>query len=304
MPSSLFARLGMENLPVQAAVPMAGHTSLRVGGPAALWLSARGEEDILRSLRAARAEGASITLVGNGSNLLVRDGGIDGLTLCVGQDMAAITVEGEYVRVQAGARLAQVALAAQAAGLAGMEAISGIPGTVGGALCMNAGSYGVEIAQLVEQVRVLDDEGNAHTLTAAEMDFGYRHSLLMQRRLIATEATLRLTTGDPAAIRQAMRAYAGQRQAKQPLTLPSAGSFFKRPEGAFAGALVEEAGLKGYTIGGAQVSPKHAGFLVNIGEATAADFLALMRHIQAVVYERTGIQLEPEVQILGCDSSC
>lgn len=304
MSSTLFALLDEAGVPFQRQVSMAEKTTLRVGGPANCWVDARGTGDVRAALLAAKAAGEAAYIVGNGSNLLVRDGGMDGLVVHVGQGMESIHVSGTNVCIGAGARLSQVAVAMQENGLSGMEAISGIPGTVGGAVCMNAGSYGVEIGQLVQSVEAMDVDGNIHTLSQEEMAFAYRHSALMERGWIATAVTLALVSGDPVAIRDEMRRLAGERRAKQPLSLPSAGSFFKRPQGHFAGALIEQAGLKGFQVGGARVSEMHAGFLVNMGGATARDFLDLMAHIQARVYEMSGVMLEAEVRILGCDLSC
>lgn len=302
MPDALSMALHELGVPFQQNVPMAAHTSLRVGGPARFFVEAHDENSIARALRAAKVAGAPIYSIGNGSNLLVRDGGINGFVLRVASDMAAIEVNGTRIRAQGGARLSQVALAAQGAGLAGLEALSGIPGTIGGALAMNAGAYGTEIGSLVESVRVIDPEGQAHRLPASSMAFGYRTSALHQNHWIATEVILSLAQGNATEIQARMRDHAAQRRAKQPLTLPSAGSFFKRPTVGFAGAYIEQAGLKGMTVGGAQVSQKHAGFLVNTGNATAGDFLTLMAIIQNKVHEQFGILLEAEVQILGCDS--
>lgn len=305
MPHPLAQMLAAQGLPVAEAVPMHLHTTLKVGGPAALWVQARGPADIQLATAQARAAGVAVQVIGLGSNLLIRDGGLPGLTLCVGPKMADIRIEGTLIYAQAGARLAQVAQAAQAAGLAGMEALAGIPGTVGGAICMNAGAYGTEIASLVQAVEMLTPDGGVQPYTAAEMAFGYRHSLLMDvPGLVVTAATLALVPGDAQAIADTMRQHAIARREKQPLALPSAGSFFKRPQGHFAGALIEAAGLKGVAVGGAQVSPLHAGFLVNNGGATAADFIALMELVQARVYQTSGVRLETEVRILGCDSPC
>lgn len=304
MATTLTALLAEAGLPHETMVPMAKHTTLQVGGPAACWVQVREEVHIALALRAAGAAQAPVTIVGNGSNLLVRDGGLHGLTVCVGSGLSRIEIEGSSITAQAGARIAQIALAAQAAGLSGMEALSGIPGTLGGALAMNAGSYGVEIGSLVTGVDAVDQEGGLHHLTVEALCFGYRQSTLHRRGWIALRATLALRPDAPEAILQRMRTYARQRREKQPLSLPSAGSFFKRPQGHFAGALIEAAGLKGYTVGGAQVSSMHAGFLVNIGGATASDFLRLMAHVQDCVWAHSGVRLEPEVQIIGCDSSC
>lgn len=304
MPESLGAHLTALGVPWQARVRMSEHTTLKVGGPAEYWVQTLSIIEMANARAAADAAGVSCTIVGHGSNLLVRDGGIDGVVLALGAGWDAIEVEGTCLHAQAGARLSQVAIAAQQAGLSGMEPISGIPGTVGGAVCMNAGSYGTEIAQLVRQVQALDADGQPRTLSRDEMAFGYRSSVLQQQGLLATRVTLSLAPGDPAAIAESMRSYAARRREKQPLSYPSAGSFFKRPPGQFAGSLIEAAGLKGLTVGGAQVSALHAGFLINTGGATAQDFLDLMADVQARVLEHSGIMLEPEVRILGCNLSC
>lgn len=299
MPCTISECLNASKVPFFCNVPMAERTTLRVGGPAAFWVEPRSEAELSMALQAAARAGVSAVIIGNGSNLLVRDEGIDGLVICIGARMSAVSLRRQTMRVQAGARVSQAAAAAQAAGLSGLEAISGVPGTLGGALCMNAGCYGVEIADLVQTVRVMDTNGNTQTLNRQQMDFAYRHSVLQNEAWIALEATLRLKRDTPEAIGERMRAFAAQRRAKQPLRQPSAGSFFKRPEGTFAALLIEQAGLKGLVVGGAQVSRMHSGFLVNTGGATAEDFLALMAKVQQRVQDMSGIWLMPEVKILG-----
>ena len=242
--------------------PMSRYTTFRVGGPAdALFLPASVEE-LQAVLAAAKAEGVPVCLIGNGSNLIVRDGGIRGLVIALGEPFSELRVEGTQLWAQAGARLSAVAAAAQRAGLAGLEFASGIPGTLGGGCAMNAGAYGGELKGVLVWADVLLD-GELRRLSRDEMEMGYRS------------------------------------REKQPLNLPSAGSTFKRPEGHFAGALIEQCGLKGCRIGGAQVSEKHAGFIVNVGDATAADILQLIAHVQAVVQAQTGVHLETEVRVLG-----
>lgn len=299
MRPSLEELLVQHGLPFQRQVSMAAKTTLRVGGPAQWWISARNEQDILTALRLAEQTGVGVYIVGQGSNLLVCDDGVSGLVVGLSDGMTGIDIDGETVRAQAGVRLAQVGLAAQAAGLSGWEALCGVPGTVGGAICMNAGCYGTEIAELTQAVRIVDREGNARWLSGGEMDFSYRHSILMDHGWIATEAVFVLTRGEADAIAARMREYARQRREKQPLSMPSAGSFFKRPAGHYAAALIDQAGLKGLSVGGAQVSMLHAGFLVNTGGATASDFLALMELVQRRVWEKSGVRLEPEVRIIG-----
>ena len=278
--------------------PMSRYTTFRVGGPAdALFLPASVEE-LQQALAAAKAEGIPACLIGNGSNLIVRDGGIRGLVIVLGEPFSELRVEGAQVWAQAGARLSAVAAAAQRAGLAGLEFASGIPGTLGGGCAMNAGAYGGELKDVLLWADVLLD-GELRRLSRDEMEMGYRSTMPLRRGAIVVAACFELHSDDPEAIQARMRDLANRRREKQPLNLPSAGSTFKRPEGHFAGALIEQCGLKGCRIGGAQVSEKHAGFIVNVGEATAADILRLIAHVQEVVLAQTGVQLETEVRVLG-----
>ena len=278
--------------------PMSRYTTFRVGGPAdALFLPASVEE-LQEALAAAKAQGIPVCLIGNGSNLIVRDGGIRGLVIALGEPFSELRVEGAQVWAQAGARLSAVAAAAQRAGLAGLEFASGIPGTLGGGCAMNAGAYGGELKDVLVWADVLLD-GELHRLSRDEMEMGYRSTMPLRRGAIVVAACFELRRDDPEAIQERMRDLANRRREKQPLNLPSAGSTFKRPEGHFAGALIEQCGLKGCTIGGAQVSQKHAGFIVNVGEATAADILNLIEHVQRVVRAQTGVHLETEVRVLG-----
>ena len=278
--------------------PMSRYTTFRVGGPAdALFLPASVEE-LCTSLAAAKAQGVPVCLIGNGSNLIVRDGGIRGLVIALGEPFSELRVEGAQVWAQAGARLSAVAAAAQRAGLAGLEFASGIPGTLGGGCAMNAGAYGGELKDVLVWADVLLD-GELHRLSRDEMEMGYRSTMPLRRGAIVVAACFELRRDDPEAIQERMRDLANRRREKQPLNLPSAGSTFKRPEGHFAGALIEQCELKGCTIGGAQVSEKHAGFIVNVGDATAADILNLIEHVQRVVRAQTGVHLETEVRVLG-----
>ena len=278
--------------------PMARHTTFRVGGPAQRMFFPASEEELCTAVRAARAEGVPVQLVGNGSNLLVRDGGLKGLTIVFGELFSEVWIDGNRLCAQAGALLSRVAAAAQAAGLAGLEFASGIPGTLGGGCAMNAGAYGGQLSDVLVSARVLLD-GEARTLSLAEMEMGYRTTRPLREGGAVLSACFALEADDPAAILARMQDFNARRREKQPLNLPSAGSTFKRPEGHFAGGLIEQCGLKGCSIGGAQVSAKHAGFIVNTGGATAAEILALIAHVQRVVLEETGVQLEPEVRILG-----
>lgn len=280
--------------------PMARHTTMRVGGPAEILFSPASEGELLFAVREAKRAGAPFRIIGNGSNLLVLDGGLPGLTIRLGEAFSKISVDGNQIRAQAGALLSRVAAAARDASLTGLEFASGIPGSAGGGMAMNAGAYGGQLSDVFEGCRALDPEtGIISALGPAEMALGYRESAALSRGLIVTEAAFRLTAGDRSAIQAKMDDLSARRREKQPLNLPSAGSTFKRPEGYFAGALIEQAGLKGVRVGGACVSEKHAGFVVNDRNATARDVLDLIRLVQARVLEHSGVRLETEVRILG-----
>lgn len=280
--------------------PMARHTTMRVGGPAEILFSPASEGELLFAVREAKRAGAPFRIIGNGSNLLVLDGGLPGLTIRLGEAFSKISVDGNQIRAQAGALLSRVAAAARDASLTGLEFASGIPGSAGGGMAMNAGAYGGQLSDVFEGCRALDPEtGIISALGPAEMALGYRESAALSRGLIVTEAAFRLTAGDRSAIQAKMDDLSARRREKQPLNLPSAGSTFKRPEGYFAGALIEQAGLKGLRVGGACVSEKHAGFVVNDRNATARDALDLIRLVQARVLEHSGVRLETEVRILG-----
>lgn len=280
--------------------PMSAHTTLKLGGPADYMVFPRDGEEIAAMFREAAENGVPVTVIGHGSNLLVLDGGIRGLVICIGKNMRKITREGNILKAQAGAMLGSVALEAAEAGLTGLEFASGIPGTVGGGVTMNAGAYDGEMAQVVTEVRGIRPDGTAVCLSREEMDFSYRHSVAQEKGFIVTEVTFELKPGDPAIIRARMSELNAKRSEKQPLDLPSAGSTFKRPEGYYAAALIDQCGLKGYSIGGARVSEKHAGFLVNTG-TSSRDFLNLMKKVQAIVEERAGVRLEPEIRITGTE---
>ena len=282
---------------------MARHTTMRVGGPAEILFSPASEGELLFAVREAKRAGAPFRIIGNGSNLLVLDGGLPGLTIRLGEAFSKISVDGNQIRAQAGALLSRVAAAARDASLTGLEFASGIPGSAGGGMAMNAGAYGGQLSDVFEGCRALDPEtGIISALGPAEMALGYRESAALSRGLIVTEAAFRLTAGDRSAIQAKMDDLSARRREKQPLNLPSAGSTFKRPEGHFAGALIEQAGLKGLRVGGACVSEKHAGFVVNDRNATARDVLDLIRLVQARVLEHSGVRLETEVRILGEDA--
>ncbi len=287
-----------ESFEVIRNAPMRDYTTLKLGGPADYLAFPSSPEELAALFAEAEAAGLPVTVIGHGSNLLVLDGGIRGLVIRIGNKMNRITAEGCTIRAQAGAQLGSVAAAAAEAGLTGLEFASGIPGTVGGGIRMNAGAYDGEMSQVVESVKGVLRDGSAVTLGQEELDFGYRHSAVGGLRLTITEAVFSLKEGIREDIRAKMSELNARRAVKQPLDLPSAGSTFKRPDGYFAAALIDQCGLKGYTVGGAKVSTKHAGFLVNTGDS-AADYLKLVRTVQRIVEERTGILLEPEIRILG-----
>jgi UDP-N-acetylmuramate dehydrogenase len=271
---------------------------MRVGGPADALLCPEGLGDLALALRVCAQNGIRLTPLGRGSNVIVGDDGLNGLTLLLGP-LDGIWMEGGcLVRSGAGASLRALSLFALGKGLSGLEFAEGIPGSVGGAVWMNAGAYDGEIASVLEGVLAFDKEGEPHALKNADCGFGYRHSALMDSGLLIAEASFRLKPGDPAAIKARMEGFSALRREKQPLESPSAGSFFKRPPGHFAAKLIEEAGLKGLRVGGARISQKHAGFLINVGGATAADIKALMELVQGEVFARFGVKLEPEVRFL------
>ena len=279
---------------------MRQYTTLRLGGNADWLAFPRNAEEIAALYAEAGQAELPVTVIGHGSNLLVLDGGIRGLVIRVEKNMRSIRREGNRLIAQAGAMLGTVAVAAAEAGLTGLEFASGIPGTVGGGMTMNAGAYGGEMSDVTVRVDGITPDGKPVSLNRDEMRFGYRTSAVKQLDFIVTEVTMELQPGDPAEIRAKMSELNARRAEKQPLDIPSAGSTFKRPEGFFAAALIDQCGLKGCSIGGAQVSRKHAGFLVNNG-SSSRDYLALVRHVQQVVQEQTGIQLEPEIRIVGVE---
>lgn len=280
-------------------VPMATLTTFRIGGPARIVVDAASLADVANTLAACRELGVDCRVIGCGSNILVSDAGLDCVVLHLGGSFRDIHIEGEYLFAQAGATNEQVAAAACAAGLAGYEFACGIPGTVGGAAYMNAGAYGGEFADVVVSVTCIDQQGKLVELGPGELDFSYRHSAMMDAGLIVVGATLKLRRDDTTAIQERMDDLDARRREKQPLEMPSAGSTFKRPEGYFAGKLIQDSGLRGYEVGGAMVSSKHCGFVVNARNATAADVRRLIRDVQDKVYADQGVRLEPEVRMWG-----
>ena len=279
--------------------PMAKHTSFRIGGPADVLAQPGNEAELAELLKRAAHHAVPVTLVGNGSNLLVRDKGIRGLVIKLSNLFSSITVAGNVLTFGSGISLAMASKKAASLSLSGLEFAVGIPGTIGGAVYMNAGAYDGEMAKVVTSVQVMDRQGQSSQLKADELDFSYRHTALQNSGLIVTSVTVSLQPGEAESIKAKMDDFSQRRIAKQPLELPSAGSMFKRPVGYFAGTLIEQTGLKGYTVGGAQVSTKHAGFVVNVGGATAKDVLQLISDVQAQVLAAQGVQLEPEVLVLG-----
>lgn len=279
--------------------PMKNHTTFRVGGPADIFLTPSAEE-LPAVLSVCREERVPVTVIGNGSNLLVGDKGIRGVVICIGSGMRGIRVDGEKIFLEAGVTLAAAAQQAAKAGLTGLEFASGIPGTFGGAVVMNAGAYGGEMKDVIVSVRVISEDGEILTLSKEELDLSYRHSVIPERGYLVIDGELLLTREkDPDQITERMEELKKKRIEKQPLEYPSAGSTFKRPEGYFAGKLIMDAGLRGFSVGGAAVSEKHCGFVINKGNATAADICALMDEVTRIVKEKYAVTLEPEVKKVG-----
>lgn len=279
--------------------PMSRHTTFRVGGEAECLIMVWTEEELGKLIRYLNQIEEAYFILGNGSNLLVGDKGYRGIVLKFDGPMEEVSVEGTRIRARAGALLSKVAAEAKNHGLSGLEFAAGIPGSIGGGVVMNAGAYGGEMKQVVVSVRGLDAEGEILLLDNETMEFGYRTSAIKNRPFIVLEVTLQLTEGSPEEIGAKMEELALLRRSKQPLEYPSAGSTFKRPEGYYAGKLIMEAGMRGYRIGGAQVSDKHCGFVVNTGNATAADIREVIEEVQEKVRERFHVSLEPEIIFLG-----
>lgn len=278
---------------------MSRHTTFKIGGPADYFLMPDKDTDVGRIVKICKESAIPYFILGNGSNLLVGDGGYRGAVIQIYKNMSAVTVEGTEITVQAGALLSSVAAAAKNAALTGFEFAGGIPGTMGGAVVMNAGAYGGEMKDVLAEVTVMDEEGEIVTLPADKLELGYRTSIIKTAGYIVLEAKLQLKEGNPEVIRETMKDLTIRRTTKQPLEYPSAGSTFKRPEGYFAGKLIMDSGLAGYQVGGAQVSEKHCGFVINAGGATARDVRTLMDNVRDIVYKKYGVTLEPEVKFLG-----
>ncbi|MBR0405964.1 MAG: UDP-N-acetylmuramate dehydrogenase [Eggerthellaceae bacterium] len=280
--------------------PMSAHTTFRVGGPADVLVMPRTADEACRTVSLVREIGCTLYIMGRGSNLLVADAGLRGVVVQIASNLSDISVgEGGVVVAEAGASNSKIAAMARDAGLAGYEFAAGIPGSVGGAAIMNAGAYDGEFKDVAIEVTCLDSQGAIVKLAPDQAEWGYRTSAIDRLGLIVLSVKLQLHPGDPSAIQARMDDLASRRQSKQPLDKPSAGSTFKRPPGLFAGKLIQDAGMQGYQVGGAQVSTKHAGFVVNVGGATAADVLQVIQDVQATVLEQQGVMLQPEVRMWG-----
>ena len=279
--------------------PMKKHTTFRIGGPAKYYVIPQSKEQVKQIIECCKESDMPYYILGNGSNLLVSDKGYNGVVIQIFKNMNEITLEGNVIKAQAGALLSTIAARALEAGLSGFECLAGIPGTLGGACVMNAGAYGGEMKDVLEEVTVMTEDGEFLTLPKEALELGYRTSIIAKKNYIVLEAVMRLQEGDKEAIKARMDELKEQRVTKQPLEYPSAGSTFKRPEGYFAGKLIQDAGLRGFQVGGAQVSEKHCGFVINKDQATAADVAELMRQVSLKVEEQFGVKLEAEVKRLG-----
>ncbi len=290
---------GNEGVLVDA--PMSDYTTFRIGGPAGVLVLPSSAEEVAAVVAACREFGAEWRVMGLGSDLLISDAGLPGVTIRLAENLSSVKVEGDVLVAEAGASNEQVAQAALEAGLAGYEFASGIPGSIGGAAIMDAGAYGGEFKDVAVSLSCLTREGELVEISAEEAAWGYRRSMMSDKGMVVLSATLQLHFDDPAAIKERMDDLGARRLEKQPLELPSAGSTFKRPEGYYAGKLIQDAGLQGLRIGGAEVSRKHAGFVVNIGGATASDVVNLIHAVQQGVFDDAGVRLEPEVRMWGFD---
>ena len=278
---------------------MKNHTTFKIGGPADIFLMPKTEEQIANVLKIAKENNYPVFILGNGSNLLVGDKGIRGAVLCLYKNLNRLEVSGDEIYAGAGVLLSAVSAMAANSGLSGFEFASGIPGTIGGAVYMNAGAYGPEMKDVIVSVRCMDGDGNIMELKNEECEFGYRRSCFTNGDMVILGCTIKLQHGNIDEIRATISDLTKRRVTKQPVEKPSAGSTFKRPEGYFAGTLIEEAGLKGKKCGGAEVSEKHAGFIINSGNATAKDVLDLIEFVKKTVFEKNGVMLEPEVKLVG-----
>ena len=288
----------LPEIEIRLQEPMSAHTSFRIGGPAEAMAFPKNKEELAKILKASALLDCKPAILGAGTNVLAPDEGLSGLVICLKDCLDGMEQLDEHrIRVMAGVTMTRAAVFAANLGLSGLEFAHGIPGSVGGGVYMNAGAYGGEICQVCEEVEVMDRHGNISILTNEQMLFSYRHSLLEETDDIVIRADFRLTKAEPQEIKDRMKELIGKRSASQPLDLPSAGSAFKRPVGGYAAALIDQAGLKGFQVGGAAISSKHAGFAVNVGNATAADVQDLLKQVSDKVFEQSGIRLEPEVRI-------
>lgn len=278
---------------------MSKHTTFRIGGPADFFVVPECVDEVCKIIKLCKEQRIPYYIIGNGSNLLVGDKGYRGIVIQIYKNMGAIKIEGNRIYAQAGSLLSKIAATACAAELTGFEFAAGIPGTLGGAVMMNAGAYGGEMKQVLESATVLTEDGTVKTLSVAELELGYRTSIIAKKKYIVLEATICLENGNEKEIRDYMNELKEKRITKQPLEYPSAGSTFKRPDGYFAGKLIEDAGLRGFRVGGAQVSEKHCGFVVNNKGATAEEVVELMKQVSDKVEEMAGVRLEPEVKLIG-----
>lgn len=279
--------------------PMKNHTSFKIGGPADIMIIPRNEKELVEGIKICKENNINYYIMGNGSNLLVSDKGIEGVVIKISEEFGNIVVDDTTIKAESGALLTVVSKKALKNSLTGLEFASGIPGSVGGAITMNAGAYGGEMKDIVTKVRCLDSDGNIVEYSNEEMEFRYRKSRVEEEGLVVLSVEMELEKGDYKAIEEKMRELAEKRISKQPLHLPSAGSTFKRPEGYFAGKLIDDSGLRGIRYGGAQVSEKHCGFIVNINNATSNDVKTLIRTVQKIVKDNYGVELETELKIIG-----
>ncbi len=278
---------------------MRKYTTFQIGGPADILVMPRTIDEVLNALEFCREKSIPYFLLGQGSNILVRDKGIRGMVIKLGNCLKQLEISGSDILAQAGVSLSDLAWKAAKHGLSGLEFAEGIPGTLGGAVVMNAGAYGGEMQDIIYEVTAIDSEGHFRTFKREELEFGYRSSIFQKEFYIVLAARLHLQPGKPEEITATMTEYSRRRSEKQPLEYPSAGSTFKRPEGFFVGPIIEELGLKGFSVGGAQVSGKHAGFIINKGQAVAEDVIQLIRHLQEEIKEKHGVDLIPEIKIVG-----
>lgn len=295
--NELYRIVGENNVRLQE--PMSKHTTFRIGGPADYLVDPMDTEELSQVVALCRAEKVPFFLLGHGSNILVSDKGINGVVIRLYKNYSKFSIDGNTVKAEAGVMLNKLGQEIRDAGLTGFEFASGIPGTLGGAVMMNAGAYGGEMKDIVESVSLMDYDGNLIKKSCDEMDFSYRHSIVEDEKLIVLGAVLKLQKGDVKVISDRMQQLAIARKTKQPLEFPSAGSTFKRPEGYYAGKLIMDAGLAGYSVGDAQVSEKHCGFVINKGSASAEDVMTLIKDVKKAVYEKFSVDIEPEVRFVG-----